>query len=97
MCTSRRDGHHWAHGNGGLSPPVISRLEPVEGLACAGCTVDVYSDDEDEGQTYEGSAVAGPDGAFEADVKPSGPNVTATATDANGSTSPFAQPLSLPR
>jgi len=67
------------------------------GSACVGCTVDVYSDGEDEGQTYEGSAVAGPDGAFEADVDADGPNVTATATDANGSTSPFAQPLAVPR
>ena len=66
------------------------------GSACAGCTVDLYSDDEDEGQTYEGSAVAGPDGAFEAEAKPSGPNVAATATDAGGSTSPFSQPFPVP-
>jgi titin len=86
-----RDG-----GNGGLSPPVISRLDPVEGTACAGCTVDIYSDGEDEGQTYEGSALAGPDGAFEADVDADGPNVTATATDTNGNTSPFSQPFAVP-
>lgn len=83
-------------GNGDLSPPAISRPKPVEGLACPGCTVDIYSDDGDEGRVYEGSAVAGPDGAFEAGVKPRGPNVTATATDAGGSTSPFSQPLTLP-
>ena len=87
-----RDG-----GNGGLSPPVVTDLGPVRGSACAGCTVDIYSDGQDEGQTYEGSAVAGPDGAFEADVDADGPNVTATATDANGSTSPFSQPLAVPR
>jgi hypothetical protein len=57
------------------------------GSACAGCTVDIYSED---------SAVAGPDGAFEAEAKPSGPNVTATASDAGGSTSPFSQPLPVP-
>ena len=83
-------------GNGGLAPPVISRLDPLEGTACAGCTVDIYSDGEDEGQGHEGSTVAGPDGAFEADVDPHGPNVTATATDAAGSTSPFSQPLPVP-
>lgn len=86
-----RDG-----GNGDLSPPVVTDLGPVRGTACAGCTVDLYSDGEDEGQTYEGSAVAGPDGAFEAEAKPSGPNVTATATDAQGNTSPFSQPLPVP-
>jgi hypothetical protein len=86
-----RDG-----GNGGLPPPVISRIDPVAGTACAGCTVDIYSDDADEGQIYEGSALAGPDGAFEADIEPDGPNVTATATDPNGSTSPFSRPLAVP-
>ena len=84
-------------GNGGLSPPVVTDLGPVRGSACAGCTVDIYSDGEDEGQTYEGSAVAGPDGSFEAEVNPGGPNVTATATDTNGSTSPFSQPFAVPR
>jgi len=86
-----RDG-----GNGGLPPPVISRIDPVAGTACAGCTIDIYSDSADEGQTYEGSTVAGPDGAFEADVEPHGPYVTATATDAGGSTSPFSQPFAVP-
>jgi hypothetical protein len=66
------------------------------GSACAGSAVDIYSDGEDEGQTYEGSAVAGPDGAFEAQVEPDGPNVTATATDVGGSTSPFSRPLAVP-
>ena len=59
------------------------------GSACAGCTVDIYSDGVDEGQTSEGSAVAGLDGAFEAEAKPRSPSVSATATDACGSTSPF--------
>ena len=75
---------------------MVTGLGPVRGRACAGCTVDLYSDDEDEGQTYEGSTVAGSDGAFEAKVKPGGPNVTATATDAQGNTSPFSQPLPVP-
>ena len=56
----------------------------------------LVSECEDEGQTYEGSAVAGPDRAFEAAAKPSGPNVTATATDVQGNTSPFSQPLPVP-
>ena len=83
-------------GNGGISPPVVTDLAPVRGRACAGCTVDIYSDDADEGQTYEGSAVAGPDGTFEVDVEPHGSNVTATATDADGNTSAFSQPIALP-
>jgi titin len=83
--------------NDGVGPPVVTGVGPVRGSACAGCTVDIYSDDEDEGRTYEGSAVALSDGTFEADVNPDGPAVTATATDVNGSTSAYSQPFAITR
>jgi hypothetical protein len=55
--------------------------------------VDIYSDSSDEGEIYEGSTVADADGAFIFEAAPSGPNVTATATDGDGNTSVFAQPF----
>jgi hypothetical protein len=82
-----------SNGNGGLKPPVITGVSPIAGVACPGCTVDIYSDSSDEGEIYEGSTVADADGAFIFEAAPSGPNVTATATDGDGNTSVFAQPF----
>jgi hypothetical protein len=60
--------------------------------------VDVYSDDEDEGRCWEGATTA--DGAgvftFVGAMRLAGPNVTATTTDAAGSTSAFATPKVVP-
>jgi hypothetical protein len=81
------------NGNGGLEPPVITSVSPIAGVACTGCTVDIYSDSSDQGEIYEGSAVADADGAFIFEAAPSGPNITATATDGDGNTSVFAQPV----
>lgn len=80
-------------GNRGLEPPVITSVSPIAGVACPGCTVDIYSDSSDEGEIYEGSSVADADGAFIFEAAPSGPNITATATDGDGNTSVFAQPF----
>lgn len=86
-----RDG-----GNGGIEPPTVNSVGPVRGNACAGCTIDVYSNDDDGGQIYEGSGVADAEGRFEVRVNPDGPTVTATATDANGNTSAFSRPVAVP-
>src|SRR5207247_5968648 len=45
-------------GNSELPPPVIKSAGSASGTACGGCTVDVYSDDEDEGRVYHGSTTA---------------------------------------
>jgi hypothetical protein len=82
--------------NIGLDPPVIAAVNPVQGTACANCIVDIYSDSGDEGKVYEGSTEADADGRFTFDKAPSGPYVTATATDANGNTSTFSSPFSVP-
>jgi titin len=83
-------------GNNLLPAPVITRVTTtsVSGTACPGCTVEVFSDAEDEGRVYEGSAVANGAGMF-AFTKPTGltgPYVTATATDSDGNTSEFSTP-----
>lgn len=83
-------------GNMGLAPPIIDAVDPVQGTACANCIVDIYSDSADEGEVYEGSTKADADGRFIFDEAPSGPFVTATATDANGNTSTFSNPFAVP-
>ncbi|MGC9334316.1 MAG: NosD domain-containing protein, partial [Anaerolineae bacterium] len=90
-------GIHLAEGGNNLLPaPVILTVTEttISGTACPGCTVEIFSDDEDEGRVYEGSTVADAAGAFTF-VKPaglSGPHVTATVTDSDGNTSEFATP-----
>jgi CSLREA domain-containing protein len=80
-------------GNGELEPPTVTSVSPLVGSACPGCTVDIYSDSGDQGEVYEGSTVADADGSFSFKGNLSGPNITATATDSNGNTSVFSQPL----
>jgi hypothetical protein len=83
-------------GNIGLAPPIIAAVNPVQGTACANCIVDIYSDPGDEGKVYEGSTEADADGRFIFDKAPSGPYITATATDANGNTSTLSKPFAVP-
>jgi parallel beta-helix repeat protein len=83
-------------GNGELAPPVITGFGSVMGTACAGCTVDIYSDDEDEGRVYEGSTTASGTGNWSFSGSLDGPNITATATDADGNTSEFSAPVAIP-
>ena len=78
-------------GNGGLAPPQLTAVSPVSGSACAGCTIDIYSDAADQGKVYEGAATADANGRFTFDEEAVGPFVTATATDAGGNTSPFSE------
>jgi CSLREA domain-containing protein len=83
----------------GIPAPVITGISPVHGTACANCEVDVYSDNADEGKKYEGYAVADGSGNWTFSGSPTGPNVTATATDATPGakrgTSEFSAPFAL--
>lgn len=79
-------------GNGGILPPVITTVGAagVGGVACSGCTIDVFSDAADEARTLVGSVTATIGGSWALMVEPGGPNVTATATDTLGDTSEVA-------
>lgn len=85
------------------TPPVIKDAWPtgVDGTACAGCVIELFSDAEGQGRTYEGSAVAAADGTF-VFQKASGltgwlnrANMTATATDDVSGTSAFSLPIRI--
>jgi CSLREA domain-containing protein len=80
-------------GNGELTPPTIDSAGSASGTACAACIVDVYSDNEDEGRVYHGSTTADTNGNWSFAGAIVGPNVTATATDALGTTSEFSTPF----
>ena len=83
-----------AGGNNELTPPTVSGAAPASGTACPGCTVDVFSDDADEGRTYHGSTVADASGHWTLAGAVAGPNVTATATSRCG-TSEFSAPFPI--
>jgi titin len=82
-----------AGGNNELTPPTVRSTGPASGTACPSCTVDVFSDDADEGRTYHGSVTAEASGNWSFPGAVSGPNVTATATDNSGNTSEFSVPF----
>ena len=81
-------------GNNALPAPIITGIHTgsVSGTACPGCVVEIFSDEEDEGQVYEGYVIADGSGNWIWTGSPSGPHVTATATDEAGNTSAFSAP-----
>jgi hypothetical protein len=85
-------------GNGEPPPPVITGTGPVTGtVACASfnCTIDIYSDDEDEGRVYEGSTIADDADNWTFAGSLHGPNVTAIAIYPAGNTSEFSTPVEV--
>jgi parallel beta-helix repeat protein len=79
----------------GETPVITDVLGSATGTACANCTIDVFSDDEDEGRTYHGSTVANGTGDWTFAGPLAGPNITATATDGDGNTSEFSEPFAI--
>ena len=83
-------------GNTGLAAPVITSAScsGVSGTACPNCTVEIFSDSEDEGQHVHSPppAFANAAGNWSWSGSVTGPNVTATATDGSGNTSEFSTP-----
>jgi hypothetical protein len=88
-------------GNEELASPTIQQysVNPVgavelKAVACPGCTVLVYSDDEGEGCHYEGSgAASATTGRFDWSGTPTGTAFTLVNTDASGNTSEFSAAL----
>jgi len=97
------DGEGIGNINGGnteLAPPVIDSVGSVSGHTdpkCYPCTVEVFSDYESEGRIYHGSTTTNDDatGTWTYPGAVTGPNITATITDADGNTSEFSA-YSLP-
>ena len=87
--------HNADGGNTELTPPTISRATcaGVIGTALPNSRVEFFSDPEDEGAYYEGFTIADSAGNFTWTGGFRGPNLTATATDANGNTSEFSAPV----
>lgn len=84
--------------NSKLTIPVILDFDltagTMTGVTCANCTIEVFSDDSDEGAVYEGQTTADDTGvfAFAKGTAFIGPHLTTTATDLNGNTSQFSAP-----
>ncbi|MGD9048849.1 MAG: Ig-like domain-containing protein, partial [Anaerolineae bacterium] len=81
-----------------LAPaPVLTGWDgvAVSGTACAGCEVEVFTNpgSRPAGHTYLGTTVAAGDGTFSLTAAPSYDYFTATATDAEGTTSEFSDSL----
>jgi hypothetical protein len=71
----------------------------VTGVACPNCLVQIYSDEDNEGRVIEGQVTADEEGVFSFSKGSAltGPHLTATATDASGTTSMFSVPTAGPR
>jgi parallel beta-helix repeat protein len=88
-------------GNTELAPPIIDSVGgSVSGHTnpkCYPCTVEIFSDDEDEGRIYHGSTITNDDATvtWTYPGAVTGPNITATVTDADGNTSEFSAPVAL--
>jgi len=83
--------------NDSIQAPVLTNVteSEISGLACPGCVIEIFSDEEDEGAFYEGSTTADDGGEFFWTGILTGPVITATATDSVGNTSEFSEPYSL--
>jgi parallel beta-helix repeat protein len=85
-------------GNSRLTEPVIFDFDlsagTLTGGACINCTVEIFSDRGEEGETYEGQTMVHDNGEFTfAKGAPfKGPHLTATVTDTDGNTSSFSNP-----
>ncbi len=89
----------WNSNGGNTELAAPSNIEvtssQVTGTATANAIVEIFSDDDDEGRVYEGTVFADGTGNFSWMGTATGPNVTATATDADGNTSEFSEAVNV--
>lgn len=89
--------------NGDLRAPKVDAIlaDLVQGTACAGCRVEVFSTLVDQADAYEGAVQAdAASGAFTFRPEAPGfrfPFLTLTVTDAEGNTSALSRPQRVPR
>jgi parallel beta-helix repeat protein len=86
-------GIHLLNGaNNGIVAPTITTASAsgASGTTCASCVVRIFSDSQDEGETYHDFAVTDGSGNWTYSGALTGPNVTATATSASDNTSEFS-------
>jgi len=89
-------------GNAEIPAPVITNISSgsVGGTSCANCRVEIFTDLSNQGRYYIGTTNADAQGFFRMILPPAslqGSKMTATLTDSNGNTSPFATPVDLPQ
>ncbi|MBD3384677.1 hypothetical protein GF407_07085, partial [candidate division KSB1 bacterium] len=75
--------------------PSITAIDPIRGVAPANSQVEIFSGPDDEGKFYHGFVHADDQGYFTWPGATRGSMITATATDAEGTTSEFSRPYSL--
>ncbi len=80
-------------GNRSIAAPILTSLAPVTGTAPAHAKVEIFAGPDGQGQTYLANVTADAAGAFSWSGALSGAFVTTTATDADGNTSEFSDPL----
>jgi CSLREA domain-containing protein len=84
-------------GNTELDPPTITTANAsgASGTTCASCPVQVFSDSEDEGQTYHATVSSDASGNWWHSGALTGPNVTAITTNLGNNTSEFSTPYTI--
>ncbi|HNR69388.1 MAG TPA: right-handed parallel beta-helix repeat-containing protein [bacterium] len=80
-------------GNRYIPAPTLTSLAPVTGTAPAHARVEIFAGPDGQGRTCLATVTADAAGAFSWSGALSGAFVTATATDADGNTSEFSDPL----
>jgi len=88
-------------GNDEVPPPQISSVQNsnINGHSCPSCRVEVFTDTNDEGRYFVGTAIASSSGAFSLALpigSLQGTHITATHTDTLGNTSAFAPAINIP-
>ena len=83
--------------NQAISPPELTiSSSTLSGTTCPNCSVDIYTDSQDEGRYFEYHLVADAAGMFSWDGKYTEPFITAITTDLSNNSSAFSAPVAAP-